>query len=59
MVRTDADGEGDEAEAGQGVLEEIWTARAQEGGAGTVVLAVVGGVEAGSMSVREWIEWSG
>lgn len=43
---TDADGESKQAEASQGILDKIWPAGAQEGSAGPVVLAVVGGVEA-------------
>lgn len=43
---TDTNGESDEAQAGNGVLDEVGPAGTQEGGSGAVVLAVVGGVEA-------------
>jgi hypothetical protein len=45
--RTDADCECDKRQSGEGVLEQVRSASAQEGGAGAVVLAVVCGVEAG------------
>jgi hypothetical protein len=43
----------EQSEAGEGVLEEIWPAGTQEGGTRTVVLAVVGGVEAEQMLGRD------
>lgn len=46
MLLTNSNCESEQPKASNGVLEQIWTASAQEGGTGAVILAVVGGVEA-------------
>ena len=51
VKRTDADSEHDEAESGQGILDEVGTAGAQEGSPGAVVFAVVRGVETGILGL--------
>lgn len=51
VKRTDADSERDEAESGQGILDEVGTTGAQESSTSAVVFAVVGGVEAGILGL--------
>jgi hypothetical protein len=46
MLLTDCNCECEQSEASESVLEQVWAAGAQQGGAGAVILAVVGGVEA-------------
>ena len=53
ILLTNCNCECEQSEAGEGVLEEIWPAGSQEGGTSTVVLAVVGGVEAEQMLGRD------
>lgn len=42
---TDADCEGDKTKSSDGVLDQVWTASAQQGCAGLVVLTVVSRIE--------------
>jgi hypothetical protein len=53
ILLTNCNCECEQSEACEGVLEEIWPAGTQEGGTRTVVLAVVGGVEAEQMLGRD------
>lgn len=50
-ILTDSNCEGEQAEPSHGILEKIWAAGTQKGGAGAVVLAVVRRVEA------MWAPW--
>lgn len=59
ILLTNCNCECEQSEAGQGVLEEIWPAGTQEGGTRTVVLAVVGGVEAEQMLAEMLCESGG
>lgn len=47
MLLTDSRSESEESEASKGVFVQVWAAGAQKGSASPVILAVVGGVEAG------------
>lgn len=46
MLLTDSNCESEQPKTSNGVLEQVWTTSAQEGGTSAVILAVVGGVEA-------------